>query len=72
MPTIEVKRLPNEANSSVMRRFSKRIQGAGLIKLVKKLRFRERPQSDYKRKKETLKYIAKRQHYERLKKLGKI
>ncbi|MEK7610721.1 MAG: 30S ribosomal protein S21 [Patescibacteria group bacterium] len=72
MITIEVKRLPNESNSSLMRRFSKRVQISGLIKKVKAGRFRVRAQSEYKKKQSALKMLARREHYARLKKLGKI
>lgn len=68
---IEVTREGNESNSSVMRRFSKRVQSAGIIRRVKSLKAAERPQSHYKRKKSALKRLTRRAEYERLKKLGK-
>ena len=69
--SIEVKRESSESNSSVMRRFSKRVQGSGIIRRVKSLRAVERPQSHYKKKKSALKRLTRRAEYERLKKLGK-
>ncbi|MCC6290502.1 hypothetical protein IT398_00270 [Candidatus Nomurabacteria bacterium] len=68
---IEVTREGNESNSSVMRRFSKRVQTSGVIRRVKSLKAAERPQSHYKRKKSALKRLKRRTEYERLKKLGK-
>lgn len=68
---IEVKREQSESNSGVLRRFSKRVQGAGIIRLVKSRRASERPQSHYKKKKSALKRLTRRAEYERLKKLGK-
>lgn len=69
--TIEIKREEGESSSSVLRRFQKRVQGAGIVRRVKKLRATERPQSHYKKKKSALKRLERRATYERLKKLGK-
>ena len=70
--TIEVVKGATETNMSVMRRFSKRVSGAGLIKKTRSTRYNERPKSALKRKNEALKRLEKRAAYERLKKLGKI
>lgn len=70
--TIEVVKGATETNMSVMRRFSKRVSGSGLVKKTRKARYNERPKSALKRKNEALKKMAKRTAYERLKKLGKI
>ncbi len=72
MIMIEVKRDQSESTSSVMRRFSKRVQGSGIIKKIKARKSLERPLSQYKKKKSALKRLARRADYERLKKLGKI
>lgn len=69
---VEVQRESNESNSSVLRRFSKRVQSAGVIKRAKSLRYRARPQSHFKKKKSALTRLARKLSYERLKKLGKI
>lgn len=69
---IEVVKGATETNMSVMRRFSKRVSGAGLIKKTRNARYNERPKSALKRKNEALKRMVKRAAYERLKKLGKI
>jgi ribosomal protein S21 len=69
---IEVKREAAESTGSVLRRFSKRVQGSGLIRKVKALKATERPLSAYKQKKSALTRLARRAAYERLKKLGKI
>ncbi len=70
--TIEVVKGATETNMSVMRRFSKRVSGAGLVRKTRNARYNERPKSALKRKNEALKRIVKRATYERLKKLGKI
>ncbi len=69
---IEVVKGASETNMSVMRRFSKRVSGTGLIKKTRGSRYHERPKSALKRKNEALKRMVKRVAYERLKKLGKI
>lgn len=71
MIMIEVKRDGTESTGSAMRRFSKKVQGAGIVRLVKSLKATERPLSHYKKKKAALKRITRRNEYERLKKLGK-
>ena len=69
---IEVKKNPNENNSSVLRRFSRRIQESGIIRRVKSSRYNERKESKLKVKKSALKRIERRKEIEKLKKLGKI
>lgn len=69
---IEVQRDQNESNSSLLRRFSKKVQGSGIIRRVKSLKATERVQSHFKKKQSALKRLARRTEYEKLKKLGKI
>ncbi len=69
---IEVTRSQNESSTSLMRRFTKRVQGLNLIRAVKSLKTAERPKSAYKKKMDALKRIAKRADLERQRKLGKI
>ena len=72
MIRIEVKREGTESTGSALRRFSKKVQGANIIKKVKGLKAAERPLSHFKKKKAALKRLERRTEYERLKKLGKI
>lgn len=72
MASIVVSRQPNESTSGLLRRFSKKVQASGLIRKAKALRFQERAQSSFKRKRATLARLERRQATERLKKLGKI
>ncbi len=72
MITIEVKREANESSSSVLRRFSKKVQGANLIRQVKALKSATRQQSHFKQKKSALNRLSRRAEIERLKKLGKL
>jgi len=69
---IEVKKNPNENNSSILRRFSRKIQESGIIRKVKGSRYNVRQESKIKIKKSALKKMARRQEIEKLKKLGKM
>ncbi|MCX6747740.1 MAG: hypothetical protein NTW98_02220 [Candidatus Nomurabacteria bacterium] len=69
---IEVKKNPNENNTSILRRFSRRIQESGVIQKVKGNRYNERKESKLKVKKGTLKRLTRRKEIEKLKKLGKM
>lgn len=69
---VEVKKNPNESTTSLIRRFTKRVQGSGVLPRVRGVAFRERPLSRLKKKMRTLKSIERRKEFERLKKLGKI
>lgn len=68
---IEVKKNPNENNSSILRRFSRKIQESGIIHKVKGARYNERKESKLKAKKSALKRMGRRKEVEKLKKLGK-
>jgi len=69
---IEVKKNPNENNSSVLRRFSRRIQESGIVRKVKGARYSVRKESRLKVKNSALKRLARRIEIEHLKKLGKM
>lgn len=69
---IEVKKNPNENNSSVLRRFSRRIQESGIIRKVKGARYAVRKESKLKVKKSALKRMGRRKEIEKLRKLGKM
>ena len=69
---VEVKKNPNENTTSLIRRFTKRVQGSGVLPRVRSVAYRERPLSRLKRKMKTLKSIGRRKEIEKLKKLGKL
>lgn len=69
---VEVTKGPNENAASLIRRFTKRIQGSGVLKRVRSMKNEGRPLSKYTRRKRALKHIARMREIERLKKLGKI
>ena len=69
---IEVRKNPNENNSSVLRRFSRRIQESGIIRKVKSSRYNIRKESKLKIKNSALKRMERRKEIEKLRKLGKM
>ena len=69
---IQVKKNPNENNSSILRRFSRRIQESGIIRKVKSARYNIRKESKLKVKKIALRRMARKKEIEGLKKLGKM
>ena len=69
---IEVKKNPNENNSSVLRRFSRKIIESGIVRKVKGSRYNVRKESKLKIKKSALKRMDRRREIEKLRKLGKI
>ena len=68
---VEVQKTGSESSLSVLRRFSKRVQGSGVLNRVRSLRYRERAQYPLKRKVSTLKFLERKAERARLEKLGK-
>ena len=69
---VQVEKHQNESTSNVIRRFTKRVQGAGIIPKVRSGRYHERVKSSNVRREARLKKLAKKETYEKLLKLGKI
>lgn len=69
---IEVVKSENESNASLIRRFTKRLQGSGILKHTRTKRFAERAESKYKKKMRALKRVEKQKETQRLMKLGRI
>lgn len=69
---IHVKRKEKETAESLIRRFSRRVQQSGVLKRVRKLRFRAEEQSRPKRREEALYKVKIRKEISRMKKLGKF
>ena len=72
MINIEVTKGPNENNLSVLRRFQKRVQGAGVLPKVRSKRYHERVKSENVKRAKTLSYLKKKEEIAELVKLGKI
>lgn len=76
MPTmatnVEVEKNNNESSANVIRRFTKRVQGAGIIPRVRADRYYTRTKSRNVQRFSKLKKLEKREVYEKLLKLGKL
>lgn len=69
---IEVVKGPNENNLSVLRRFTKRVQGAGILPRVRSKRYAERVKSENVKRAKTIEYLKKKEVVNELIKLGKM
>lgn len=69
---VEVTKNGSENPASLLRRFTKRVQGSGILPRVRSNRYHERTLSSYKRKMKTLEGIARRADRAEQIKLGKI
>jgi ribosomal protein S21 len=69
---IEVTKGPNENNLSVLRRFTKRVQAAGVLPRVRSKRYTERTPSVNTRRTKTIAYLKKKEKIATLLKEGKL
>lgn len=69
---VEVEKNNNESSANVIRRFTKRVQGSGIIRRMRDNRYHNRIKSSNVRKSARLKKIAKKEAYEKMYKLGKV
>lgn len=69
---VEVTKTGTENSMGVLRRFTKRVQGSGILPRVRSLRYKDRNLSTYKRKVATLKKLNRRIEVDALIKLGKM
>ncbi|MDP2641729.1 MAG: hypothetical protein Q8P21_00330 [bacterium] len=72
MVNIEVVKGSNENNLSVLRRFTKRVQAAGVLPRVRSKRYSQRSPSRNTRRAKTIVHIKKKEVTAELIKLGKI
>ena len=72
MINAEVSKAGNENALSLLRKFSRRVQGTGLMRRMRAGRYRSRPTSKTVKKKQALKRIAKRVVIQQLIKEGKM
>lgn len=68
----EVSKNEGESAVNLIRRFSKRVQGVGLIQKMRKRRYYARVKSRNVERKHTLKVIKRREEIQELIKMGKI
>ena len=69
---VEVEKTAGESTANLIRRFTKRIQGAGIVPKVRSGRYHERAKSRNVHKSKRLKTLKRKVVYEELLKLGKI
>ncbi len=69
---VQVDKNNNESSANVIRRFTKRVQGAGIIPKVRTGRYYTRIKSGNVQRMAKLKKLGKKETYEKLLKLGKI
>jgi ribosomal protein S21 len=72
MINVEVNRNPNENTLNVIRRFTKKVQGSGVLPRVRGVRYHSRTLSPYKVKQKTLASIKRKEEIQELIKLGKM
>ena len=68
----EVKKQGSESAAALIRRFTKRVQSTQALVKVRQERYHQRKMSKLKTKRRALVGLAKREEFEKLKKLGKI
>lgn len=69
---VQVTKNNNESSANVIRRFTKRVQGAGIIPKVRGGRYFSRIKSRNVQRFSKLKKLEKREAYEKMVKLGKV
>jgi hypothetical protein len=69
---IEIEKNSNESSASVLRRFTKKVQGSGVLPRVRSIRYAKRQLSHYKTKVQRLNSINKKSEIEELIRMGKM
>lgn len=69
---VEVEKNNNESSANLIRRFTKRVQGSGIIHRIRGSRYYKREKSGNVNKTAKLKKLGRQEKYEKLVKLGKI
>lgn len=69
---VQVTKNNNESSANVIRRFTKRVQGAGIVPKVRSGRYFTRIKSRNVQRFAKLKKLEKREVYEKMVKLGKV
>ena len=69
---VEVSKTGNESPLATIRKFSRKVQGTGLVKTARKRRYFVRDTSKIVKKKRALKLLKRRAEYRQLVKEGKV
>jgi len=72
MINVEITRNGTENSIGLIRRFTKKVQGSGILPRVRSLRYNQRVLSSYKTKMKTLKSLKRKTEIAELIKLGKM
>ncbi len=72
MINVEVVKTGNENSLNLIRRFTKKVQGSGVLPRVRSIRYSQRKPSEYVKKKKTLKVLKRREKVTELIKMGKM
>ena len=72
MINVEVTKTGNENSLNLIRRFTKKVQGSGVLSRVRSIRYSTRKLSPHVRQKKTLKVLKRREEVAELIKLGKM
>lgn len=72
MINAEVVRSGNENNLNLIRRFTKKVQGSGVLPRVRSIRYSTRKLSEYVKQKKTLKVLKRREEVADMIKMGKM
>lgn len=69
---VEVKKNNQESTANLIRRFTKRVQGSGILNRIRKERYFKREKSEMVNRGTKLRKLESKVKYEKLLKLGKI
>lgn len=69
---VEIVRNGSENTMSVIRKFTRKVQGTGIVREIRNRRYWARASSDAVKKKGALKRIARREEFAQLLKEGKV
>lgn len=69
---MEIKRREGEPTNTFLYRFGKRVRQSGILREVKKRRFKKRPVSKHKKRLSAIHRFKKQKEMEKMKKLGLI
>jgi ribosomal protein S21 len=72
MINVAIERNANENGLNTLRRFTKRVQGSGILSRVRADRYSKRNETYLSRKTMALRRLARKKEIERLSKLGKL
>jgi len=70
--SLEVTKKEKETSQSLIRRFTQKVQKSGVLRLVRRIKFYQRPKSRQIKKRIALRREELKKDYERKRKLGEI